>query len=95
MFWGENVAFLQIRNINQNYCNAGKKNLRYAHARGGWGWNFWKSHIFTGFMDAKHWSLRLIVEFMTKTELKKKAETLILGKKIKEKEKEILHVSKS
>lgn len=46
-------------------------------------------------MDANHWSLRLIVEFMTKTELEKKAETLILGKKIKEKEKEILHVSKS
>lgn len=73
MFWGENVAFLQIRNINQNYCNVGKKNLRYAHARGGWGWNFWKSHIFTGFMDANHWSLRLIVEFMTKTEFKEKS----------------------
>lgn len=46
-------------------------------------------------MDANHWSLRLIVEFMTKTEFKEKAETLILGNKIKEKEKEILHVSKS
>lgn len=87
MFWGENVAFLQIRNINQNYCNVGKKTLRYAHARGGWGWNFWKSHIFTGFMDANHWSLRLIVEFMTITEFKEKSWNLNFRGKNKRKRK--------
>lgn len=88
MFWGENVAFLQIRNIDQNYCNVGKKNLRYAHARGGYGVGiFEKSHIFTGFMDANHWSLRLIVEFMTKTEFKEKSWNLNFREQNKRKRK--------
>lgn len=36
-----------------------------------------------------------LLNLWRKQNSKKKAETLILGKKIKEKEKEILHVSKS
>lgn len=36
------------------------------------GWDFWKSHIFTGFMDANQWSLRLIAVLMTKTEFQEK-----------------------
>lgn len=36
-------------------------------------------------MDANHWSLRLIVEFMTKTEFKEKSWNLYLREKSKRK----------
>lgn len=54
---------------------------------------FEKSHIFTGFMDANQWSLRLIAALLTKIEFQEK-NLKPWGKKVKVKEKKILHVSK-